>query len=120
MKYLGAQTLPAASSQLSESYWASVRNFGAVGNGSADDTSAFHAALSSGRPAVLLPNAPRATYLVSSTLQVGSDIQRIVGMHATLQYCGAAFGDTSRPTAVVEFVDTQPQTHGTVFMELFR
>ena len=49
---------------------ANVRDFGAIGDGVADDAPAFQAALDSGRPVVVVPVG---SYLIGSPLFIGSD-----------------------------------------------
>lgn len=55
--------------------WCSVKDFGAVGNGIADDTAAFQAAVDSG----MAVHVPRATYNISSTINLNNGFKALVG-----------------------------------------
>ena len=55
--------------------WCSVKDFGAVGNGIADDTAAFQAAVNSGMAVYV----PRATYNISSTINMNNGFKALVG-----------------------------------------
>ena len=57
--------------------WASVKAFGATGNGWTDDTVAIQAALNSGKPVVYFPFA---TYAVNGTLHIPSSVRLVEGM----------------------------------------
>ena len=55
--------------------WHSVKDFGAVGDGIADDTAAFQAAVNSGKAAYV----PRGTYNISQTINMNNGFKAVVG-----------------------------------------
>jgi hypothetical protein len=75
----------------------SVKDFGAVGNGTTDDTTAIQAALNTGKSVYI----PQGTYAISSTLRLNSDGQIFFGdgdgnaaepARSILKWTGAANG----------------------------
>lgn len=57
--------------------WASVKTYGAKGNGKADDTAAIQAAIDSGKPTVYFPYG---TYKISNTIHVRGNVRRLIGL----------------------------------------
>ena len=53
----------------------SVKDFGAVGDGNADDTVAIQAAIDSGKPAYV----PKGTYKISATLNLNDGYKALIG-----------------------------------------
>lgn len=53
----------------------SVKDFGAVGNGVADDTAAFQAAINTGKAV----RVPKGTYLISATLNLDNGYKALIG-----------------------------------------
>jgi hypothetical protein len=58
-----------------------VQDYGAVGNGSTDDSAAIQAALNSGASVVVFPTG---TYLINTTLTLSTNGQRLVGQGGSL------------------------------------
>lgn len=99
---LVASLAPGTSTRAQEpmpSPWADVRAFGAVGDGSADDTAAFKRALATGLP-LLIPQ-PKAQFVVKETLVVGSG-QAVTGVsmgRSLVKFTGTGALFTSDPDA---------------------
>lgn len=55
--------------------WCSVKDYGAVGDGTTDDTAAFQAAVDSGMGAYV----PRGTYKISATINLNNGYKSLVG-----------------------------------------
>jgi hypothetical protein len=56
--------------------WVSVKDFGAAGDGSTDDTAAIQAAIATGKSVYI---GPAGTYMVTGNIQVSTNGQRIFG-----------------------------------------
>jgi hypothetical protein len=61
--------------------WASVKAYGATGNGYTDDTAAIQSALNSGQPVVYFPYA---TYMVNGTLLIPGSVRLVEGFGSYL------------------------------------
>lgn len=62
--------------------WASVKTYGAKGDGIADDTAAIQAAMDSGKPTIYFPFG---TYKISNTIHVRGNVRRIMGLWSTIE-----------------------------------
>lgn len=62
--------------------WVSVNSYGAVGDGSADDTTAIRQAMNSGRPVIYFKPG---IYRVSGTITIPSSVRRVNFMYARLK-----------------------------------
>lgn len=97
--------------------WASVTTArggipGAVQGDAVDDTAAIQAAMDSGATTVYFPNTGNANgYRISSTITVGGNVRRIVGLYAPIVTAGAL---ATSGGAVFKFVSG---THPTVQIE---
>ncbi len=71
-----------------------VQDYGAVGNGSTDDSTAiqnaFNAAATAGKPSVVQFPYTTSSYLINSTLTIGASNIAIDGQNAVLTYTGTA------------------------------
>lgn len=77
---------------------ANVRDFGAVGNGIADDTSAIQSALNSGAAQVLLPSG---TYKTTAALYVPSNVM-LTGAGKNNTFISCAIPSVSAPKGIVK------------------
>ena len=81
--------------------WASVRSFGAVGNGSTDDTAAFQRAIDSGKLTIFIP--PDGFFILRGDVIVRGSARRITGTHANVGGTGRiVVADGSAPAVIVE------------------
>lgn len=81
--------------------WASVADYGAVGNGSTDDTAAFQAAIDSGKPTVYIP--PTGYFIVNGDVLVRGNVRRLTGTHANIGGSGRLIvAEGSVPTVIIE------------------
>jgi hypothetical protein len=69
------------------SQWANVDNFGAVGDGIADDTAAIQRAMDSGKPVVYFP---RANYVVNGTVDIPAGVREITALFGAIHRSEAA------------------------------
>ncbi len=76
---LPVKDVPAVPAPASASEWASVDDFGAVGDGQADDSAAIQRALNSGRSAICFP---RRNYHFGQPVSVPATVRRISGLFA--------------------------------------
>lgn len=81
--------------------WASIREFGAAGDGATDDADAFDRAIASGRPIYL----PQGDYLLSRGIELGADTA-LLGLHCSttrlkLVDDASGFGDRAAPAAML-------------------
>jgi hypothetical protein len=67
--------------------WASVDDFGAVGDGIADDTAAIQRAMVSGKPVVWFP---RANYVVNGTVEIPATVREITALFGAIHRSVAA------------------------------
>ena len=101
------------------SKWASVDDFGAVGNGIADDTAAIQRAMNSGKPVVYFP---RANYVVNGTVDVPATVREITwlfgGVHRSNagKQDGAGLFRVSGPSEEPLYIH-QAVTAGGVFLD---
>jgi hypothetical protein len=80
----------------------SVKDFGAVGNGTTDDTAAIQAALTSGSTNVYFPNGK---YLITSTITINNDAVRLYGdSKGDANYCIIANSDIEMFKVVGNYV----------------
>jgi hypothetical protein len=89
--------------------WADVRSFGAVGDGSADDTAAIQAAIDSGKSHVYFPAG--YIYRVNAPVTVRGAVSRLIGCDARFVSGPAGrlvVGPGSAPVVVIERMDTLP------------
>jgi hypothetical protein len=70
--------------------WASVDDFGAVGDGITDDTAAIQRAMNSGRPVVYFP---RANYVVNGTVDLPATVREVTGLFGSVHRSVAAAPD---------------------------
>lgn len=75
----GFQALPIAESpeplpQLASESWANVDDYGAVGDGIADDADAVQRAMDSGKPAVIFP---RVAYVINRTVRIPASVKKV-------------------------------------------
>lgn len=63
--------------------WANVRDFGAVGNNTTDDTAAFQAAIDSGKPTVFIP--VNGVFRINGDVIVRGNVRRIIGTEADVR-----------------------------------
>lgn len=102
------------------SAWVSVAAYNALPGDNIDDTAAIQAALNSGASTIYFPNPNNSDvgsrYLVSGTLTVGGNVQRLVGLYSQIvTTITNNFKDSSLP--IFRFVGgTQP----VIVMEGFR
>lgn len=81
--------------------WASIREFGAAGDGATDDADAFDRAIASGRPIYL----PQGEYLLTRGIELGPDTA-LLGLHCSttrlkLVDDATGFGDRGAPAAML-------------------
>jgi hypothetical protein len=92
--------------------WVSPMDFGAVGDGKADDTEAMQKALSApGRTHVIVPF--NKVFRVSKSLKLGPDVVRVVGTIGRLRseianQCVFEIGDGKAPAVVLEGLNGLP------------
>ena len=79
--------------------WANVRSFGAVGNGSTDDTAAFQAAVDSGKPTVFIP--PDGYFIINGDVLLRGNVRRFTGTHANVGGSGRLVVAAGTAPAVV-------------------
>lgn len=65
---------PQTLAQLTEENWANVDDYGAVGDGVADDATAVQRAMDSGKPAVIFP---RVVYVINHTVRIPASVKQI-------------------------------------------
>ncbi len=94
----GGFKFPDGSTQITAALWTPVKEFGAVGNGTADDYSAIQQAINSGKQVSLSPNK---TYLIKNRLVIGDGQILHIPVSSTLK-----FDATSLSFAAIEM------THG--------
>ncbi len=81
--------------------WANVQSFGAVGNGSTDDTAAFQAAVDSGAGTVYIP--PTGFFIINGDLLLRGNVRRFTGTHANVGGGGRIIlADGSAPAVIIE------------------
>ncbi len=81
--------------------WANVRSFGAVGNGSTDDTAAFQAAIDSGKPTVFIP--PDGYFIIHGDVLLRGNVRRFTGTHANLGGSGRlVVVEGTAPAVIIE------------------
>ncbi len=61
--------------------WANVDDFGAVGDGIADDTAAIQRAMASGKPVVWFP---RANYVVNGTVDIPASVREVTALFGAI------------------------------------
>jgi hypothetical protein len=67
--------------------WANVDDFGAVGDGLADDTAAIQRAMASGKPVIYFP---RANYVVNGTVDIPASVREVTALFGALHRSVAA------------------------------
>jgi hypothetical protein len=67
--------------------WANVDDFGAVGDGVADDTAAIQRAMASGKPVVWFP---RANYVVNGTVDIPASVREVTALFGVIHRSVAA------------------------------
>ncbi len=81
--------------------WASITDFGAVGNGATDDTAAFQAAIDSGKPTVYIP--PTGFFIINGDVILRGNVRRLTGTHANIGGSGRIIlGEGNAPAVVIE------------------
>jgi pectate lyase-like protein len=63
------------------SKWASVNDFGAVGDGKTDDTAAIQRAMKSGKPVVFFP---KASYVINGTVDIPATVREVSFLWASI------------------------------------
>ncbi|MEI8194370.1 MAG: glycosyl hydrolase family 28-related protein [Phycisphaerae bacterium] len=81
------------------SKWADVDDFGAVGDGVADDTAAIQRALNSGRPVVYFP---KANYVVNGTVDIPATVREITWLFGSFHRSHAVAPDMAAMFRVAE------------------
>ncbi len=71
---VSAKDWPVVLPEQDVSKWANVDDFGAVGDGIADDTAAIQRAMNSGKPVVYLP---KANYVVNGTVNIPATVREV-------------------------------------------
>ncbi len=83
------------------SEWANVRDFGAVGNGSTNDTAAVQAAIDSGKTTVYFP--PNYFFIINGDVLLRSNVRRLTGTQSNVGGSGRIIlTDGTAPAVVVE------------------
>lgn len=73
--------------------WRSVKDYGAVANGTTDDSTAINAALAAGSSVVIIP---AGTYAIASSVLLQSNVHLFIHEGATIKWTGAAGGTMFR------------------------
>ena len=81
---------PIISPEQDFSKWANVDDFGALGDGCADDTAAIQRAMNSGNPVVYFP---RANYVVNGTVDIPASVREITWLFGAVHRSVAAQPD---------------------------
>lgn len=87
--------------------WANVKDFGAVGNGANDDTSAIQAAINSLPAQGGTVYVPAGRYKITSTLTLGNGSAAAISTKASIRFIGeggptsSTFGDTKAGSVLV-------------------
>ena len=89
------------------SQWESPMDYGAIGDGMADDTEAVRAALNSGTETIYFPGGK--TFNLNGTITISGPLKRIIGFRGTVA-----------GNATFKFVDSGLNDAPTVIMERFR
>lgn len=102
LKAMPAQRAPVMRTLPATKHWASVRDYGAVGDGVTDDTAAVQKAIDSNRVVYL----PQGFYMVQDTIRLKPD-SVLVGLHPgvtqlVLPNGSAAYAGTDGPKALLE------------------
>ncbi|MFW6107288.1 MAG: glycosyl hydrolase family 28-related protein [bacterium] len=97
-----------------EKEWASPMDFGAVGDGKADDTQAVQRAIDSGATTVYLPGGKR--FYAPGTLRLRGKVRRLIGCESTLWDATVRFVDGEAPAVVVERLQCGWRPHVTVLV----
>jgi hypothetical protein len=93
-------------------WWTELSSLGNFGNDTSDSLPAFRAAMANGKPGVSLSGhspaqpSPREfgrEYYLSGTVTVQAPVERLVGWHSRVIYCGPTFDDGRQPVAVLDF-----------------
>lgn len=84
------------------SQWANVDDYGAVGDGQADDSSAVQKAFDSGKPAVCFP---RRAYRFEKTVFVPASVKRVNMMYSSLQGSSYVFDVNQESDSPLLFED---------------
>ena len=101
------------------SKWASVTDFGAVGDGLTDDTAAIQRAMASGKPVVYFP---KANYVINGTVNIPATVREVSCMWAGIYRSEASEPDGPAMFRVAEPLDQpllvrQTVTGGGVFLD---
>lgn len=77
-KALPIEETPQILPQLTQESWANVDDFGAVGDGVADNSAAVQRAMDSGKPAVIFP---RVAYVINQTVRIPASVRQIAFLY---------------------------------------
>ena len=117
--HLRVKDSPLLLPEIDPAKWANVDDFGAVGDGIADDTAAIQRAMDSGKPVVYFP---RANYVVNGTVDIPASVCEVAALFGTIHRSEAAEFDGPALFRVAE-ASTEPllihqvQSAGGVFID---
>jgi hypothetical protein len=97
--------------------WANVDDFGAVGDGVADDTPAIQKAMDSGKPAILFP---KNVYIVNGTVTIPKTVRQVsflYGCTIRTQFREEAMFCVSEPSAEPLLLQQSAYNLGGVFLD---
>ncbi len=97
--------------------WANVDDFGAVGDGVADDTQAIQKAMDSGKPAILFP---KNVYIVNGTVTIPKTVRQVsflYGCTIRTQFREEAMFCVSEPSAEPLLLQQSAYNLGGVFLD---
>lgn len=77
-KALPIEETPQSVPQLTRESWANVDDYGAVGDGVADDSAAVQRAMDSGKPAVIFP---RVVYVINQRVRIPASVKEIAFLY---------------------------------------
>ncbi len=92
------------------SQWANVDAYGAVGNGTTDDTQAIQDAMNSGRPVVYFP---KMNYRMG-TVSIPASVKQVIGGDVSLLNSGIKFDVNATASQVLLLKDVQMENGGSI------